>query len=67
MSKAVVKTDLRKLLMPVKGEGAYGYVEIEMSQADLDKYGRVISACEPDIFAVCVNNFTKKIRDMFDI
>lgn len=67
MSKPIVKSELKTVLMPVKGEGAYGYIEIEITQADLDKYGKVKSACEPDIFAICINNITKKIRDIFEI
>lgn len=66
MSKPV-KSDLRKVLMLVKEPGAYGYIEMEIEKDILDKHGKVLSACNPDVFAICINNITKKVRDIFEI
>jgi hypothetical protein len=67
MSKAIAKSDIKKVLTFVTDANAYGYVEIEITQDALDKYGKVVSKCEPDVFAICINNITKKVRDIFEI
>ncbi len=67
MAKAIDNSEIRKVLMFVKDENAYGYVEIEITQDALDKYGKIASKCQPDVFAICVNNVTKKVRELFEI
>lgn len=62
MEKKVVKL----LAFSVK-DGAYGMVEYEIPEDVLKKQAKVISKTEPDIFAVFVNNITKKSRELLGI
>ena len=56
-----------KVLTLVKEDGAYGFVEIEINEDVIKKQGKVTEMCQPDIFAVFMNNITKKCRDSFGI
>lgn len=56
---------MTKVLRLIRDDfGAYGYEEYEV---ELSKLGEPISKSLPDIFAIFVNTFIKKAREMFGI
>ena len=55
-----------KVIHLIKKDGGYGYVEIELPQEVVES-GKVLSRSEPDIYAIFVNEMTKKTRDIFEI
>lgn len=68
MAKPEPKEDVKvKVMYLFKEEGGYGVQEIEISKSVLDKQGKVLDRSNPDIFAICLNNITKKCRDLFEI
>lgn len=66
--KEEVKPKPVKILSFYQKEGAYGFKEFEIDQAHLDKFAKPVGEeVQPDIFAVCVNNIIRKVRDIFEI
>lgn len=56
-----------KVLKFIRDEGAYGFIEYEISEDLLSQEGKELDASQPDIFAIFINNLTKKCRDVFGI
>lgn len=48
-------------------EGAYGIEEYEIPAEILKKHGKKVKSPEPDIFAIFVNNLTKRSRELLGI
>ncbi|MGZ3796478.1 MAG: hypothetical protein ACXVB1_08940 [Pseudobdellovibrionaceae bacterium] len=60
--------ETQKVLAVFKEEGsAFGLIEYEIPTAILKKYGKVVDKTNPDIFAIFLNNATKKFRELFGI
>lgn len=51
----------------VREGSGYGFVEFEMSEDFFQKNAKQLDACTPDIFAIFLNNLTKKCRELFEI
>jgi hypothetical protein len=58
--------DMVKAIVFIRGEGAYGFNEYEVPLSMLERYTKP-KRTEPDIFAICVSNITKKAREIFGI
>lgn len=56
-----------KILTFFREEGAYGFQEVEIPSAILQEHGVVISKPSADVFAIFLNNITKKTREIFGI
>lgn len=67
MSKDVKEKKPAKVLMLIKKDAAFGFVEIELDAELIKKHGKITDGCEPDIFSIFMNNITKKARQLFDI
>lgn len=67
MAKKQEPGQLVKVIQLVREHGGYGYVEYEISLDLLKAHGKVLDKSEPDIYAIFVNQVTKKTRDIFGI
>lgn len=68
MAKQPIKEQTAKMVKVIRlvkpDTNAYGF---EVYEVDEKSLGPVVSKCEPDIFAICLNNITKLVREMFGI
>jgi hypothetical protein len=67
LNEEPVSGDAVKVLALTTEEGAYCLTEFEIPREAFLKHAVQVSRSEPDIFAVVVNNLTKKARELLGI
>lgn len=56
-----------KLLAFTKAEGWFVMEEYELPKSVIEKYGKLVSKTQPDIFAIFKEQVISKIRDFYGI
>ncbi len=66
MSKKQEPVELVKVLHFFRDGSGFGFVEVEIPKSTLTQ-GKTTYNTEPDVFAICINQLTKRVRDLFEI
>lgn len=65
--KAIAEVALVKVIQLKREGSGYGFVEYEIPAEALEEHGKITHTSEPDIYAIFVNQLTKRSRELFEI